>query len=219
VQAAPDETSRASAARRLGLLTPVAKAWCSDVAVEVASLAVQVHGGLGYIDECEVSQLYRDARIGPIFEGTNYLQAQDLLLRKIIRDGGQAFEELLADMEGAARGLGTAGAHETLARQLLVECAELRGAARHLVRALVADQELARCSAYPFLQWLGVVTGAWQWALSMAAADAAVPAYLGRALSDCGAFYAAQILPRARSHAVIVASGAEAVLRAELEEI
>ena len=65
---------------------PLVKAWCSDVGMEVASLGVQVHGGAGYIDDAEISQVYRDARIGPIFEGTNYIQAQDLLGRKVLRD-------------------------------------------------------------------------------------------------------------------------------------
>ena len=73
---------------RASLLTPIVKAWVSDTAVEVASLGVQIHGGTGYVDDAEISQIYRDARIGPIFEGTNYIQAQDLLGRKIIRDRG-----------------------------------------------------------------------------------------------------------------------------------
>ena len=95
---ATDADTRARAERRLGLLTPLVKAWASDTAVEVSSLGVQVHGGTGYVDDCEASQIYRDARIGPVFEGTNYIQAQDLLGRKILRDRGQAFEELLVQM-------------------------------------------------------------------------------------------------------------------------
>ena len=85
------------------LLTPIVKAWCSDVAVEVASLGVQVHGGMGFVDDAELSQVYRDARIGPIVEGTHYIQAQDLLGRKVVRDGGVALGELLAEIEKAAR--------------------------------------------------------------------------------------------------------------------
>ena len=84
------------------------KAWCSDVAVEVASLGVQVHGGMGFIDDAEISQVYRDSRIGPIFEGTNYIQAQDLLGRKVIRDRGAVLGELLAQIESAAHAPGHA---------------------------------------------------------------------------------------------------------------
>src|SRR3984885_9756496 len=96
---------RERAQRRLGLLTPLVKAWASDVAVEVSSLGVQVHGGTGYVDDCEASQIYRDARIGPVFEGTNFIQAQDLLGRKILRDEALAFGELLATIELAAQAL------------------------------------------------------------------------------------------------------------------
>jgi Acyl-CoA dehydrogenase, C-terminal domain len=101
---AKDDERRAAAGRRADLLTPIVKAWCSEVAVEVASLGVQVHGGMGFVDDAEISQVYRDSRIGPIFEGTNYIQAQDLLGRKVIRDKGAALGELLAgDRESGTR--------------------------------------------------------------------------------------------------------------------
>src|SRR5207253_3037495 len=73
------------------------------------SLGVQVHGGTGFVDDAEISQVYRDARIGPIFEGTNYIQAQDLVGRKVMRDKGEVLGELLADIENAARALAPSG--------------------------------------------------------------------------------------------------------------
>ncbi len=158
---------RARAERRVGLLTPLVKAWCADLAVEVASLGVQVHGGTGYIDESEISQVYRDARIGPIFEGTNFIQAQDLLARKVIRDGGHAFEELLGDVERAARALrGGPERIDALAEPLLDEVRLLRAAARRLVESHSSQPDVAGCVAHPFLQWLGFVAGGWQWALT-----------------------------------------------------
>ncbi|HTT03418.1 MAG TPA: acyl-CoA dehydrogenase [Steroidobacteraceae bacterium] len=216
---ATDTALRARAQARLGLLTPLVKAWCSDCAVEVASLGVQIHGGLGYIDECEASQIYRDARIGPIFEGTNYIQAQDLLVRKIIREDGTAFEELLVQMEQDARALDTVAGLASLSEGLRAECAELRGSTRELIRTSGTEAQLARCVAYPFLQWLGVVAGAWQWALTAreAAATASDPA--ARALLDCARFYAQQLLPRARAFARIVANGADPVLAPRLGEL
>ena len=102
---APDENQRAAANRHADLLTPIVKAWCSDVAVEVASFGVQIHGGMGFVDDAEISQVYRDARIGPIFEGTNYIQAQDLLGRKVIRDNAVVLGELLGEIEKAAEKL------------------------------------------------------------------------------------------------------------------
>ena len=80
------------------LLTPIAKAWSTDVGVEVASLAVQVHGGMGFIEETGAAQHYRDARIGPIYEGTNGVQALDLIGRKLTGDGGQTMKGLIDDM-------------------------------------------------------------------------------------------------------------------------
>ncbi len=78
------------------------KAWVSEIGNEVASLGVQVHGGTGYVDDAEISQVYRDSRIGPIFEGTNYIQAQDLLGRKIIRERAATLNALLDDIEATA---------------------------------------------------------------------------------------------------------------------
>ncbi len=193
--------TRARAARRLGLLTPLVKAWASDTAVEVSSLAVQVHGGTGYVDDCEASQIYRDARIGPVFEGTNFIQAQDLLGRKILRDRAQGFEELLAQIEQAASALG-AGA--PLRAPLLGECTALRQYVHQLLGMHSHQSEVVGSIAYPFLQWLGVVAGGWQWALA------------ARRMPDHAEFYAAHILPRARSHAAIVEGGSDIIGRARL---
>ena len=194
---------RVRAERRLGLLTPLVKAWASDTAVEVSSLAVQVHGGTGYVDDCEASQIYRDARIGPVFEGTNFIQAQDLLGRKILRDRAQGFEELLAQMEQAAQAL---AAGVPLRAPLLRECLALRQYVQQLLSAGSRQSEIVGSIAYPFLQWLGIVAGGWQWAL--AARDSA--------LGDQAEFYAAHILPRARTFAAIVTGGSDIIGRAKL---
>ena len=84
--------------RRLGLLTPIVKGWCTETAQEVASLSLQCHGGMGYIEETGIAQIVRDARILPIYEGTNGIQAMDLVVRKIIGDKGLAINELIVDM-------------------------------------------------------------------------------------------------------------------------
>ena len=208
-----DAGTRSRAERRLGLLTPLVKAWASDTAVEVSSLGVQVHGGTGYVDDCEASQIYRDARIGPVFEGTNYIQAQDLLGRKILRDRGQAFEELVVQMEQAAGQL-TAGA--PLRAPLLAECAALRSFVQQLLDAGAAQAERVGSIAYPFLQWLGVVAGGWQWALAAHAAAQDPGSAAPRSTLDHAEFYAAHILPRARSLAAIAAGGSDIVGRAHL---
>jgi alkylation response protein AidB-like acyl-CoA dehydrogenase len=209
-----DADTRVRAGQRLGLLTPLVKAWASDIAVEVSSLGVQVHGGTGYVDDCEASQIYRDARIGPIFEGTNFIQAQDLLGRKILRDQAQAFGELLSQIERAADLLDAAS---VLRKALADECAALRSCVQYLLEASRTQPQLVGSIAYPFLQWLGVVAGGWQWALAAHAAGKSDPGSPDcRYMLDHAQFYATHILPRARSFAAIVRGGSDIIGRARL---
>ena len=216
----PDATVRAKAAKRLDLLTPLVKAWCSDVAVEVASLGVQVHGGAGYLDESEVSQVYRDARIGPIFEGTNYIQAQDLLSRKVLRDGGVALGELLKEIEQAARALAVANIKPLapLRAQLLEGAQRLRAAVTSLgTRA--GESDLIGAAAYHFLHGLGVLAGGWQWALAGAKAATQPPGAQAGAIMATAAFYAAHVLPRVPMHCSIIEGGTDVLVRALPEDI
>jgi 3-(methylthio)propanoyl-CoA dehydrogenase len=208
---AEDHAQRAAALRRADLLTPVVKAWCSDVAVEVASLGVQVHGGTGFVDDAEISQIYRDSRIGPIFEGTNYIQAQDLVGRKVVRDKGAVLGELIADIEKAAQGL----AHPLAQLQagLLDGCAKLRLAASELVERSAREPEFIGATAYNFLQWLGILAGGWQLALSATRAGSELSPNDARAVVDLAAFYGAHVLPRTSAHGAIVRHGAEAVAK------
>jgi len=97
---APDEAARKAAQERAALLTPLAKAFSTDIGVEVASLGVQVHGGMGYVEETGAAQHYRDARIAPIYEGTNGIQAIDLVTRKLPLSGGQAVKSYLSELRG-----------------------------------------------------------------------------------------------------------------------
>jgi alkylation response protein AidB-like acyl-CoA dehydrogenase len=215
-----DPALRAGASRRVDLLTPLVKAWCSEVAVEVASLGVQIHGGTGYVDDAEISQIYRDARIGPIFEGTNYIQAQDLLARKVIRDRGAVLRALIGDVGRAAREL-PPPPHPlgSLRLQLLDGGGRLVELADELTERASSEPDLIGASAHPFLQALGVLAGGWQWALSAtaAAADSSSPG--ATALIDTAAFYAAQILPRMHAYEAAIRCGSHAVARAAVGEI
>ncbi len=127
-----DAKARDRAQRRADLLIPVVKAWCTDVGVEVASTGIQVHGGMGYIEETGAAQYLRDARIAPIYEGTNGIQANDLVSRKLGRDQGEAARELFAEMRAslpALTGDGLAALHRGLAAGLDA----LERASEHLV--------------------------------------------------------------------------------------
>jgi alkylation response protein AidB-like acyl-CoA dehydrogenase len=214
---AKDDDRRAAAGRRADLLTPIVKAWCSDVAVEVASLGVQVHGGMGFVDDAEISQVYRDSRIGPIFEGTNYIQAQDLLGRKVIRDKGVALGELLAEIEKAAReDVNPLG---YLRSSLIDGCARLRAATRDLMAGAAREPELIGATAHHFLQWLGILAGGWQLALAATRAAAESDSGVARATADMAAFYGAHILPRTLAHDATIRNGVGAVAQASMADL
>lgn len=137
----------AVAAARAEVLTPLAKAWGTDVGCEVASLGVQVHGGMGFIEETGAAQHLRDARIAPIYEGTNGIQAADLVGRKLGLDGGLAFDGLVADVR--------ADAQDPL---LIALCDQVEVAAATL-RDMAADDRLA--GSYPFLTMTAVLVAGW----------------------------------------------------------
>ena len=219
---AADEGARTAAARRAELLTPIVKAWVSDVGFEVASLGVQVHGGSGYIDDAEISQVFRDSRIGSIFEGTNYIQAQDLVGRKILRDRGVTLGEFLADVEAAARALPADSAHplRPLREGLIEGCAEIRTLTAALMKDAPADRELVGCVAYDYLNCLGVLAGGWQWAL---AAAQAISANTGNrsslTLERTAAFYGARVLPRIKVYASAVRTGSTPVTGVAISDL
>jgi 3-(methylthio)propanoyl-CoA dehydrogenase len=153
--------------KRENLLTPLAKAWCTDMSVRVASLGVQVHGGMGFIEEGGAAQYYRDARITPIYEGTNGIQAIDLYGRKLLSDRGEAMGMLIAEAQAAAKSLhGPSGARLHAAAEALREASDfmlsaprpdaLAGAADFLTLAaetagaMLVAQGLARASTLGF---------------------------------------------------------------------
>jgi len=155
---ADTEDERAAARARQELLTPIAKAWSTDVGVEVASLGVQVHGGMGFIEETGAAQHYRDARIAPIYEGTNGIQANDLVGRKLAMAGGEVMRELCAEM--------------LLSAQAMTETPELAVVGQRLARGVAAleratDWALAHggpdalSAAGPYLKVAGDVIGGW----------------------------------------------------------
>jgi len=214
---AKDDGQRAAATRHADLLTPIVKAWCSDVAVEVASLGVQIHGGMGFVDDAEISQVYRDSRIGPIFEGTNYIQAQDLLGRKVIRDQGATLGELLGEMEKAARALSSSPL-SYLRSGLLDGCARLRATTADLMANAAHEPDLVGATAHHFLQWLGVLVGGWQLALTATRAAAESDKGVARATADIAAFYGAHILPRYYAHEATVRNGVAVVAKASMAD-
>ena len=151
---------RRAAQRRADLLIPVVKAWCTDLGVAVASTGIQVHGGMGYVEETGAAQHLRDARIAPIYEGTNGIQANDLVGRKLARDGGATAAALIAEMRETAGPLGDARSADIAAiiRPLQDGIDSLETATSFLVEA---EPALAAAGSVPYLQLLGTVCAGW----------------------------------------------------------
>jgi 3-(methylthio)propanoyl-CoA dehydrogenase len=135
------------AGMRADVLTPMVKAWCTDIGCEVASLGIQVHGGMGFIEETGAAQHLRDARIAPIYEGTNGIQAADLVGRKLGLDGGLAFDGLIADVRAEA------------IDPALIALADAVEVAAVTLRAAGHDDRLA--GSYPFLTMCSVLVAGW----------------------------------------------------------
>ena len=175
----------AHAQARVDLLTPLVKAYGTDVGVEVTSLGVQVHGGMGYIEEAGAAQHYRDARISPIYEGTNGIQAADLVGRKLGLEGGAVFASLLSDMR--SDGVGE--------ERLMVLINDCEAVAAHLASASADDRMAA---SYPFLTMLSVAVSGWLMALQLRAAEAADGDSAFLAMKRAAArFYLDQVVPEA----------------------
>ena len=160
--------------RRLGLLTPIVKGWCTETAQEVASVSLQCHGGMGYVEETGIAQILRDARILPIYEGTNGIQAMDLVGRKIISDGGLGAKELIKEMQSLTT-------NPSLAE--LVTDRQLRrfsGSINDLEKTISMilknseNKELIGKIAFDTLMMAGTITASWQMLLSLERASSAL---------------------------------------------
>jgi len=172
----PDADERQRQQRLADLLIPVVKAWSTDIGVEVSSMGVQVHGGVGYIEETGAAQHLRDARIAPIYEGTNGIQALDLLGRKLARDGGLAARELLAEMRGLLRELVRAPGDDlgVIRVHLTAGLDALERATAEVVGEVATETARAFAGAAPYLKLFGTVIGGWLLAKEALAAQRAL---------------------------------------------
>ncbi|MEA2779644.1 MAG: 3-(methylsulfanyl)propanoyl-CoA dehydrogenase [Rhodospirillaceae bacterium] len=215
----PDATARSESQRLVDLLIPVVKGWSTEVGCESASLAIQVHGGLGFIEETGVAQLYRDARIAPIYEGTNGIQAIDLVGRKLMRDKGAAARDFITGIRASNYDL-AAARHEDLSaiRAALAEAATaLARSTDWLIETHGANPALALAGASPYLRLFGTVAGGWLMAMAALAAarrlaeGAEEQAFLTAKIVTAR-FYADNILPQADGLTVQILRGGPPVL-------
>ena len=205
---ATDEKERNAARDKAALLTPLAKAFSTDIANEVASLGVQVHGGMGFVEETGAAQFLRDARILPIYEGTNGIQAIDLVTRKLTLDGGAPVTGLLGELGAMTANVRAARRSEFghMAERLTEALGALQSATLWMAQALPGHQEKALASATPFLRLMSLVAGGTYLAKGALAKDATSP-YVAIAR-----FFAENILTEARSLSDAIQHGSDAVL-------
>lgn len=201
-----DEPERRWHARCLALLIPVVKAWCTDLGVETASTGVQVHGGMGYVEETGAAQHLRDARIAPIYEGTNGIQAIDLVMRKLPMDGGNFAGGYIDSLRSSVRScedLGWGKAAESLSAALDA----LAEATRFLLQQAEDTEGVNRrlAGASPYCSMFGITAGG---AVMAEAGSAAAAAGNGRK-QVTARFYLEQILPQAVALLPAVQAGAE----------
>src|SRR4029077_5311904 len=156
-----DAAERAAAQHRVALLTPVAKAFATDIGCEVASIGVQVHGGMGFIEETGAAQHYRDARILPIYEGTNGIQAMDLVGRKLPLEGGKVVMDYIADLAATVEAVRASNRPEfgRMGQRLAEAVAALAEATRWIGGALERDSDSAMATAVPYLRLFGLAAG------------------------------------------------------------
>ncbi|MHB8528584.1 MAG: acyl-CoA dehydrogenase [Caulobacteraceae bacterium] len=218
---AGNPVDRDAARLREELLTPIAKAWSTDAAVEITSMALQVHGGMGFIEETGAAQHYRDARILPIYEGTNGIQAIDLMGRKLALGKGQAVRELVADMVPTAAALKSAEDAwlHTIGAHLEAGLAAVQAATGWLIERRGHAQPDALAGATPYLELLGDVVGGWMLGKEALAASRRLAAGEGpddywRTRIALARVFAQQILARAPALAQAVTGGAVDLFRA-----
>lgn len=206
-----DEGERRANAALCALLTPVAKAFGTDTGVEVASTGIQVHGGMGFIEETGAAQHYRDARITPIYEGTNGIQAIDLVTRKVTMEGGEIVRAHIASLKEIAREVAasnTPGFGETAAR-LDMALDALEEATEWLLGALGDDADLALAGAVPYLKLFGLASGG---AYLARGALGAKGSGRGDARIRIARYFAERHLPETLSLSQVVRDGADVLV-------
>ncbi|MFT5722816.1 MAG: alkylation response protein AidB-like acyl-CoA dehydrogenase [Motiliproteus sp.] len=210
--------------RRVGVLTPMVKGWCTEMAQEAVSLAVQIHGGMGFIEETGVGQYFRDARILPIYEGTNGIQAMDLIGRKTLSDNGLGMFELIKEMSAFSTRLSPS---EAISAELLeLFAASISALSDAVSYALdnASNKVLIGGIAFNYLLLASTVTAAWQMLRAAEIAQQRLAQGTGRtrfyrAKLDSCRFFIGQILPRYLGYVYAINSAQECIAASHAESL
>ncbi|MCC7325401.1 MAG: acyl-CoA dehydrogenase [Burkholderiales bacterium] len=221
----PDASARAKAQAFADFMIPIVKGWSTEVAQEVAALGVQVHGGMGFIEETGAAQHLRDARITTIYEGTTGIQANDLIGRKTARDSGAVAKAVVAEIHKVAATLAARSepSLQAIGVALAAATADLQAALDWMVPAYGQRTRAAHAVAVAYLKLWGLAAGGWQMgraalvaADQQAAAGGGDPAFLHAKIATAR-FYADCLLPQASAYARTVLHGSESVLALDVE--
>ncbi|WP_018989979.1 acyl-CoA dehydrogenase [Aromatoleum toluclasticum] len=215
----PDAAVRAENQAFVDLMIPVVKGWSTENSIDIASTGVQVHGGMGFIEETGAAQHLRDSRITTIYEGTTAIQANDLIGRKTAREGGVTIKALIAEMRGVVAQLGEHGGEEAfvaIRRSLESGIAALEAAVEYVLATYGKDVKAASVGSVPFLKLLGIVAGGWLMARaalvsSMRVAEGSTDEFYKTKIVTAR-FYADHILPQAQALSYSVVNGAAGAL-------
>ena len=207
---------------RCGILTPITKAWISDLGVELSSIAIQVYGGMGYVEETGVAQYLRDSRIAPIYEGTNGIQALDLMFRKLPLDNGQAMQRLLADVNKVIDEMNEGGeVLSDLAQKLKVEVDRLSEVTLWLGSKMLEGELVdASAGATPYLKMFGQVLGGYYMGKAAILATKKLEETGDEFYNDkitLSKFYIEQLLPLASGYASSVTAGKDDLFNIKAE--
>ena len=214
---AGSEQERASHQRRVDLVIPIVKGWCTEMAQEATYLGLQVHGGMGFVEETGAAQHMRDARILTIYEGTTGIQALDLMGRKMLRDKGQAMGELIEEMQGLQPRLEAAGGDiAVIAARFTAALAALQDATGWYLQNVAEDPDLGSAVGVDYMMLAGNVACAWL----MGQAALAAQKHIDNGSNDLyyphkiktARFFAEHILPRSEGQLLMVKSGSASVM-------
>ena len=213
---AQDEDARKAAHIREALLTPIAKSYGSDMGVEVSSIGVQIHGGMGFVEETGAAQHYRDSRIAPIYEGTNGIQAMDLVGRKLRRDGGEGMKALIADLDSILALAEASSLELSVCTHALKNGIETVKTATDIM--LNADEGDALSGATPYLNLVAnVISGAY---IIRAVANGALAGdALTENMASLARYHALSIMPLAEGQLEFLRGGQKAVFDFPMEQL
>ena len=218
----PDEDERTRGHELTDLLTPLSKSWCTDLGNELTSLGIQIHGGMGFVEETGAAQHYRDIRIAGIYEGTNGIQAIDLVGRKLSMRKGDVVRELLLEINETASELHSANL-KGIARPLEDAVKDMQAATEWLIEKGGASTDDGLAGATPYLRMFGTTVGGWLLAKSALQAkkqiDEGNDSEFLQAKIETAAFYAEQLLPQVSGLLPATVSGAESLYAIKPERL